>query len=108
MRWGRFLDYLGNPAPKAVFWLALTAVLVAVAAYVISSLRRTFRDRRPDASNLMTNFRELHSRGQLSDEEYRTIKASLAERLRRQLDTTQVDTKQPRLERSDQDTEGDD
>lgn len=117
MRLGRFLEFLESPVPRVIILLALTAVFVAVAAYVISSLRRGFRDRGADASDLMTNFRELHNRGELSDEEYRTIKASLAERMRRQLDVEapkldieqpKFDIKEPKLESSGQDTKGDD
>jgi hypothetical protein len=36
----------------------------------------------------MTNFRELHAQGELSDEEYRTIKAVLAERFEQELNST--------------------
>jgi hypothetical protein len=32
----------------------------------------------PSASELLTKFRELHARGGLSDDEYRTIKTKLA------------------------------
>jgi hypothetical protein len=36
---------------------------------------------RPDTSELLTKFRELHHRGGLSDDEYRTIKTKLARRI---------------------------
>ncbi len=39
----------------------------------------------PGASELMSNFRELHSQGGLSDEEYRTIKAMLAQQVENEL-----------------------
>ena len=103
MSWGHFLEYLNGPAPRAVLWLALAAVLCVVAAYTIGKLRRGFRESGPDASNLMSNFRDLHSRGELSDEEYRTIKAGLAERLQRQLDRPHL--KQPLPERQAKRTE---
>ncbi|HEY5315516.1 MAG TPA: hypothetical protein VIK18_23500 [Pirellulales bacterium] len=109
MRWGSFFEYLNHhPAPRVVFWLALVAVLFTLGAYAIVSLRRAFREDAPDASNLITNFRDLHGRGELSDEEYRTIKATLAERLRRQLDKPLLDKPEPKLESFEEDTEGDD
>jgi hypothetical protein len=40
---------------------------------------------RPTTSDLLTKFRELHGRGSLSDDEYRTIKTKLAAHLDAQL-----------------------
>lgn len=107
MRWAQFIEFLDRPAPKIVIGIALVAVLCAIGAYGIGRVRRALRDGGPDASDLMTNFRELHSRGELSDEEYRTIKATLAERLRRQLDSPPAEPPE-KLEASRQDTEEDD
>ncbi|HEX3658781.1 MAG TPA: hypothetical protein VHV55_23515 [Pirellulales bacterium] len=108
MRWASFFDYLGNPGPRVIFWVALTAVLCALGMYAIAGIRRAFRESAPDASGLITNFRDLHGRGELSDEEYRTIKATLAERLRRQLDKPALDKPEPKLESFEEDTEDDD
>ncbi len=63
------------------------AVLIAVGCYFIGKLRATVRETGPTPSDFMTNFRELHARGELSDEEFRTIKAKLATSLREQLKT---------------------
>ena len=45
-------------------------------------MARRFRDRNVEdnsnSSDLLSNFRELHERGGLSDEEFRTIKTKLA------------------------------
>ncbi|MBI2825699.1 MAG: hypothetical protein HYX69_13525 [Planctomycetia bacterium] len=70
-----------TPAAHLVLWIAAAAVLVAVGIYAISRARGGFRDDGTTASDLMTNFRELHSRGELSDREYRTIKAMLSDRI---------------------------
>jgi hypothetical protein len=80
-----FLDVLGTPSGKVIGGLTAVAMLCAVAAYVIGKIRRQVRESDPGASEFMTNFRELHSQGELSDEEYRTIKAMLASRLQQQL-----------------------
>jgi uncharacterized membrane protein len=45
-------------------------------------------DDQPLASDLLTNFRESHSRGELSDEEFRTIKTLLKTRLEDELKDT--------------------
>jgi hypothetical protein len=102
MSWGHFLDYLQGPGPRVVFWLALAAALVTISVFAIGKIRQGFRESGADASNLITNFRDLHSQGELSDEEYRTIRARLAERLQRQLERPDV-----KLERPGQDAEHD-
>ena len=52
--------------------------LVAVGAYTVSKWRDAIDDDTNTASELLTNFREMHSRGDLTDEEFRTIKARLS------------------------------
>ncbi len=70
---------------RLVISLALLAILVAVAAYVISKIRAKTLQREPPASELLSKFREMHSRGVLTDAEFRTIKTALAERLQNEL-----------------------
>ncbi len=79
------VDTLGTPTGQVVGGLTAFAMLCAVAAYVLGKIRRQVRESDPGPSEFMTNFRELHSQGELSDEEYRTIKAMLASRLQKQL-----------------------
>jgi hypothetical protein len=61
------------------------AILVAVASYVVGKIRTRAVKQEPTASDLMSNFRELHSRGELSDAEFRTIKTTLAARLQQEI-----------------------
>ena len=68
--------------------LALSAALVAGGIYVIGRVRAGINGKEPPASEWLTKFKELHAKGELSDEEYRTIKAMLAERLQRELNST--------------------
>ena len=70
------------------FWglnVALLAALVAVGFYLIGRIRGRYRQTEVGTGFLLDNFRELHSGGQLSDEEYRNIKSKLAARLREEL-----------------------
>jgi len=74
------LPFPEGTSASLVVWLAVLAVLVAVGVYLIGK----FRDKGPvrnSASELMTNFQQLHDQGELSDAEYRTIKAMLSEQL---------------------------
>jgi hypothetical protein len=67
----------------AVGWLAVLAVLVAVAAYVIGKVRpKPIQEEQP-AAELLRECREMHLRGELSDAEYRTIKTTLTAELRK-------------------------
>jgi uncharacterized membrane protein len=67
-----------------MLWLLLgcLALLVAFGAFLL----RHFRDHQINPTSedhdLMTNFREMHARGELSDEEYRTIRSKLSSKLR--------------------------
>jgi uncharacterized membrane protein len=73
--------FLETQAPQLVFWIAMGAILVAVAMYVLGKIRGQTAQQEPAASELMSKFRELHSKGVLSDAEFRTIKSRLAARL---------------------------
>jgi hypothetical protein len=75
-------DFLDNRSGQAVMqaalWLAVIFALIAVAITVLRKWRGGAADDQPGADELLTKFRELHSRGGLSDHEYRTIKTKLA------------------------------
>ncbi len=73
---------------EASLWFALIFILLA-GAFTLArryrehgSILRRLRDNttqdEDDPGQLLTKFRDLHSRGTLSDGEYRTIKAKLA------------------------------
>jgi uncharacterized membrane protein len=80
------LAQLSKATPgELILWFAILVVLTSVAAYAIGKIRAETLQREPTASELMSKFRELHSRGELSDAEFRTIKTTLAEQLRQQL-----------------------
>ncbi len=84
---GDFLHsaFLQSPQAQVVLWLAGGAVLISVGIYVVVKVRQGFSESGAASHHLMTNFRELHSQGELSDDEYRTIKAMLAARLQQEL-----------------------
>jgi uncharacterized membrane protein len=68
-------------APQLVFWIAMGAILLAVLIYVVGKIRGQSAQQEPTTSELISKFRELHSKGVLSDAEFRTIKSRLAARL---------------------------
>ena len=78
-------EFLQSAPAQLVFWVAVAATAVAIGIYVVGRVRVGMRTTETPASEMLTNFRELHSRGELSDGEYRTIKATLSARLEREL-----------------------
>ena len=74
-----------HPLSKAALWFAVIFALSALAVWCLRRWRGGSLDAQPMANDLLTKFRELHGRGSLSDEEYRTIKTKLARQLETEL-----------------------
>ena len=71
-------DFFRQPLFVAAIWFAVIFALLAVAIAVVRRFRGGAADDRPSANELLVKFRDLHDRGGLSDDEYRTIKTKLA------------------------------
>ena len=86
-------DLWKEPVAQGIFWLAVLAVLIAVAEYIRGKLRpdRTRQDptgpsqQEQLVGELLAKSRELHSQGGLSDAEFRTIKTKLAAQIQGEL-----------------------
>jgi hypothetical protein len=78
-------DFLRTPAAQVTVGVAVVAILAATGIYVVGRVKSSFREDGISTNEMLTNFRELHSRGDLSDGEYRTIKATLSARLQEEL-----------------------
>ncbi|HYW81111.1 MAG TPA: hypothetical protein VE890_16130 [Thermoguttaceae bacterium] len=76
---------LQSSPEQAIASLALLAVFVAAAWYVLGLIREKAAQQEPTASELLSKFRESHSEGVLSDEEFRTIKTTLAAQIQEEL-----------------------
>ncbi|MFP6694213.1 MAG: SHOCT domain-containing protein [Pirellulales bacterium] len=70
---------------EAIILFATIAVLIAIGAHIASKWRGTKEDNKLSTSELLTKYREMHSRGELSDEEFRNIKSRLANQLQNEL-----------------------
>lgn len=75
-------DLLGKYQVLTSPWTILPLVaVIAVCAWLIYQFRAWFRDnddRTDDNLEMLTQFRELHQQGELSEDEYRLIKSRLA------------------------------
>jgi hypothetical protein len=78
-------EFLQTSEAQVLLWGICGAALCVVGVYVVKKFRDREGDNQPKASELLTNFREMHSRCGLSDEEFRNIKAQLAAELEREL-----------------------
>ena len=74
-----------HPLAQAALWFAVIFALSALAVLGLRRWRGGAFQGRPEASELLTKFRELHRRGSLSDDEYRTIKTKLATQVETEL-----------------------
>ena len=70
-----------HPLSQAALWFAVIFALSALAVMGLRRWRGSALEAQPTASELLTKFRDLHGRGSLSDDEYRTIKTKLATQL---------------------------
>ena len=78
-------EFLARPLVRAGLLFAALAALAALGAFVVARFRGGKGDGQPTTSELLSKFRDLHEQGELSDEEFRNIKANLAERLEAEL-----------------------
>ena len=81
VRAGFMADLFRHPLFSAALWFAAIFALLALAVLVARRFRGGAAEDRHEASVLLTKFRDLHARGGLSDDEYRTIKTKLATEL---------------------------
>ena len=81
-------EFFSSPVVNLVLLAAVGAALVAGGIYLISRVRAGINSKVPPTNQWLTKFKDLHAQGELSDEEYRTIKAVLAERLEHELNST--------------------
>jgi hypothetical protein len=70
-----------HPLSQAALWFAVIFALTALAVLAVRKWRGGTCEAKPKASELLTKFREMHGRGSLSDDEYRTIKTKLARQI---------------------------
>jgi len=77
---------VGEHNVRALFVsLGILVLLVWVWLHVIGKIRAKSAQQELTASQLMSKFRDLHSKGELSDAEFRTIRTTLAARMQEEI-----------------------
>ena len=74
-------DFLNHPLTWPVLWVGVLVILSSVGFYALRKLRERIDNDQEATSDLLSNFRELHHQGDLSDAEFRTIKTALGAKL---------------------------
>ena len=78
------IDFLRTPQAQAVIWVTAALILTIIAVFAL----RNWRDRvkqEDTTSDQLTKFRDLRQRGVLEEEEFRTIKTALSNKLRNEI-----------------------
>ena len=76
-------DYLLSLV-QAGFLFAVILALTVGGIYIVKRFRGREGQEESPTSDMITNFREMYVRGDLSDEEYRTIKTVLEKKFQRE------------------------
>jgi len=78
-------DLFRHPLLLAALWFAAIFALLALALVVVRRFRGSSAEDQVGANEMLAKFRDLHARGGLSDDEYRTIKTKLATQVEQEL-----------------------
>ena len=70
---------------RVLLWLAVMMLLTAGVVYLIRRMRDTGDEATESSGELLTKFRDIHAQGDLSDEEFRSIKSRLAAKMQGEL-----------------------
>ena len=72
-------DILTTPANRIVLSLAILIILIVFARYVLRNFRGRIDEDIPGVDDHLDNFREIRSKGDISESEFRNIKTVLGE-----------------------------
>lgn len=79
-------EVLNNPTVQAVLGIMVLCVLIAAGFYLVSIFRDYAADDHRGTDDVLANLQDLHLRGDISDEEFRTIQAKT--NLKRDVDSS--------------------
>ena len=66
-------DYLETPVARIIINVALIAMLLAIGFFIVRKFRDRIDEDIPDVDEHLVNFEEMHSRGDISAPELRSI-----------------------------------
>jgi hypothetical protein len=84
--WELLAELSGREALVRIALLfAAIAALAGLGALVVSKFRGSTKDEERPASQMLSNFRDLHEQGELSETEFRNIKTLLSDKIQEEL-----------------------
>ena len=79
------VEFLQSTPAQLVIGLTALAVLTVTGAFIVQKFRDRNDNDRLDANQLLTNFRDLHDEGDISETEFRNIRTVLGDQLSQEL-----------------------
>ena len=89
----------GDSVVELWIWIVVLVLVVGIGAYGLEKLRRLSRSGRPGTQDWLSQFRQMHSEGLLSDQEFRTIKNTLIPQVLQEEGTRQTAPIRPRFDK---------
>ena len=82
-------EFLQSAPAQAVIWIAALAALCCVGVYLVKVVReRGGGGAGPSASDMLTEFRDMHNQGDISQTEFKRIKSALGGRLHDEVESS--------------------
>ena len=75
-------EFLDSHVVRFVILMTVIGMLSAVGWYIVSKFRGGSDQGRLSSSEMLTNLREMRQQGDVTEEEFRTIKSQLSARLK--------------------------
>ncbi len=76
-----FEELFSNPATQWVYGIAGTAILIAIAYYVLGNMRKEIRTPMPTEEDHLIEFERMHRTGVLNAQEFRKVKKQLGAKI---------------------------
>ncbi|MCS7304657.1 MAG: hypothetical protein NZ602_06055 [Thermoguttaceae bacterium] len=76
---------MGSATAELWLWIVALAVGVGLGGCALAKLRRLVASGRPTSHQWLSQFREMHSQGLLSDQEFQSIKSTLIPQIQQEI-----------------------
>ena len=85
-------EFWGSWPVQMIIWITVLLILLVVSYYIVERFRGSTGNDRISANQMLSNFRDLNSEGDIDDEEFRKIKSVLGPQLREELNNNDETT----------------
>jgi len=70
---------------EILIWVTVLLIIIVWGSFAIRKIRVKSLQHEPNTEELLTKFSECHTKGELSDEEFRKIKSMLADEIQQEV-----------------------